>query len=120
YFAYVCVRLLYRNRCPEFSSAVRSLYRRRSDSTRHWVSEGGRERPPPKNCSYSIFSVRTSRSIWLSSSSMEAAIIVCEQFQRRGWASVRQCARSSLCRKRNHLYAPQLPACFWCVPMVQR
>src|SRR3984885_2210245 len=51
---------------------MRSLYRRISDSTRHWVSAGGRERPPPKYCSYSIFSVRTSRSIWLRSSSIVA------------------------------------------------
>src|SRR5579863_4113347 len=41
-------------------------------SRRHCVSAGGRLRPPPKYCSYSIFSVRMSRSIWLKSSSMDA------------------------------------------------
>src|ERR1700728_338300 len=64
--------LLKRKRCPVLSSPMRSLYRRISDSTRHCVSAGGRERPPPKYCSYSIFSVRTSRSIRLRSSSIVA------------------------------------------------
>src|SRR5271170_6925000 len=61
--------LLNRNRWPKLSSAVRSLYRRTIVSTRHCVSAGGRGLPPPKYCSYSIFSVRTSRSNWFRSSS---------------------------------------------------
>src|SRR5580692_6290867 len=46
------------------------------DSRRHWVSVGGRERPPPKYCSYSILSVRISRSMPFRSSSMVAIVAV--------------------------------------------
>jgi len=49
----------------KFSGAVGIFFQHHF--SRHWVSVGGRERPPPKYCSYSILSVRISRSIPLRS-----------------------------------------------------